>query len=105
MIVESAFQRGLISDDLMNSDEFWHTIWRDAQQNPNDVSGPIWDGLGPMDDAGDYLDAIAAMAAGDPEPSAPIAEPIRNPLRNVGRNDPCPCGSGKKFKKCCLLAR
>lgn len=25
-----------------------------------------------------------------------------NPYRNVGRNDPCPCGSGKKFKKCCL---
>jgi hypothetical protein len=25
-----------------------------------------------------------------------------NPFRNVGRNDPCPCGSGKKFKKCCL---
>jgi len=23
-------------------------------------------------------------------------------LTNVGRNDPCPCGSGKKFKKCCL---
>ncbi len=22
--------------------------------------------------------------------------------RRVGRNDPCPCGSGKKFKKCCL---
>jgi uncharacterized protein len=29
-------------------------------------------------------------------------EPFRNPWRNVGRNDPCPCGSGKKFKKCCL---
>ena len=27
---------------------------------------------------------------------------IHNPYRNVGRNDPCPCGSGKKFKKCCL---
>jgi len=26
----------------------------------------------------------------------------RNPFRDVGRNDPCPCGSGKKFKKCCL---
>jgi Protein of unknown function (DUF1186)/SEC-C motif len=25
-----------------------------------------------------------------------------NPFKNVGRNDPCPCGSGKKFKKCCL---
>ncbi len=22
-------------------------------------------------------------------------------LSNVGRNEPCPCGSGKKFKKCC----
>ena len=21
--------------------------------------------------------------------------------RNVGRNDPCPCGSGKKYKQCC----
>jgi hypothetical protein len=28
--------------------------------------------------------------------------PKRNPFRHVGRNDPCPCGSGKKFKKCCL---
>jgi hypothetical protein len=28
--------------------------------------------------------------------------PVHNPFRNVGRNDPCPCGSGKKFKKCCL---
>ncbi len=25
----------------------------------------------------------------------------RVPLNTVGRNDPCPCGSGKKFKKCC----
>jgi hypothetical protein len=28
--------------------------------------------------------------------------PKRNPFRHVGRNDSCPCGSGKKFKKCCL---
>lgn len=26
----------------------------------------------------------------------------RNPP-SVGRNEPCPCGSGKKFKKCCLV--
>jgi len=24
--------------------------------------------------------------------------------RRVGRNDPCPCGSGRKFKRCCLVA-
>ena len=29
-------------------------------------------------------------------------EPVRNPWKDVGRNDPCPCGSGLKFKKCCL---
>jgi preprotein translocase subunit SecA len=23
------------------------------------------------------------------------------PLEKIGRNDPCPCGSGKKYKKCC----
>lgn len=25
--------------------------------------------------------------------------------RKIGRNDPCPCGSGKKYKKCCLLKK
>lgn len=30
----------------------------------------------------------------------PRLEPVRNDAK-VGRNDPCPCGSGKKFKKCC----
>lgn len=27
---------------------------------------------------------------------------MMNPFKGVGRNDPCPCGSGRKFKKCCL---
>jgi hypothetical protein len=30
------------------------------------------------------------------------ARPFRRPNAKVGRNDPCPCGSGKKFKKCCM---
>ncbi|MEA1951130.1 MAG: SEC-C metal-binding domain-containing protein, partial [Planctomycetota bacterium] len=29
-------------------------------------------------------------------------EPIRNREQRVGRNSPCPCGSGKKFKNCCM---
>jgi hypothetical protein len=28
--------------------------------------------------------------------------PYINEFRNIGRNDPCPCGSGSKHKKCCL---
>ncbi|MBI2804756.1 MAG: SEC-C domain-containing protein [Planctomycetes bacterium] len=29
-------------------------------------------------------------------------EPIRNRTEKVGRNEPCPCGSGKKYKNCCM---
>ena len=28
--------------------------------------------------------------------------PFLRTEKQVGRNDPCPCGSGKKFKKCCM---
>jgi len=31
-------------------------------------------------------------------------EPIRNRQERVGRNSPCPCGSGKKYKHCCARA-
>lgn len=30
-----------------------------------------------------------------------LPKPVKRELPRVGRNDPCPCGSGKKFKKCC----
>ena len=29
-------------------------------------------------------------------------EPFRREQPKVGRNEPCPCGSGKKYKQCCL---
>ncbi|MBM3368770.1 MAG: hypothetical protein FJY43_10930, partial [Betaproteobacteria bacterium] len=31
---------------------------------------------------------------------APKAQPITRPMTKVGRNDPCPCGSGRKYKQC-----
>ena len=30
----------------------------------------------------------------------PRTQPVINPMAKIGRNDPCPCGSGKKFKQC-----
>jgi len=48
-----------------------------------------------------------AAAGGSPAqlghgaPPVPAPQPIRNTGREVGRNDPCSCGSGKKYKKCC----
>jgi uncharacterized protein len=37
-------------------------------------------------------------------PSVRHAGPHRRSSAKVGRNDPCPCGSGKKYKKCCGAA-
>ncbi len=42
---------------------------------------------------------MAAEGDDEPDPRVVVREPIRNPDK-VGRNDPCPCGSGKKFKHC-----
>jgi len=47
----------------------------------------------------DGLISAADPAAGRPQ-SAQTATLAPNPYSGVGRNDPCPCGSGKKFKKC-----
>ena len=58
--------------------------------------------------------AIPAGGGGQSRPAAP-PPPRPEPVRpqpgaearafaaenEIGRNDPCPCGSGKKFKKCC----
>ena len=59
------------------------------RQTPMVASKPAADGL--------------VTASEPPPPSAQRpAEPAfaANPYAGVGRNDPCPCGSGKKFKKC-----
>ena len=29
-----------------------------------------------------------------------VKQPVRRTGKKIGRNDPCPCGSGKKYKKC-----
>ncbi|MBC2733490.1 MAG: preprotein translocase subunit SecA [Desulfobacteraceae bacterium] len=38
-------------------------------------------------------------SGGDGPP--PKKKPVRNPQKKIGRNAPCPCGSGKKYKQCC----
>jgi preprotein translocase subunit SecA len=46
--------------------------------------------------AGAVAEAAAATALADP----PQPQQVVNEHRDIGRNDPCWCGSGKKFKKC-----
>jgi len=57
-------------------------------------------------DVADHLDRLKRLAArpgadADPAPAPPF---VREEPK-VGRNDPCPCGSGRKHKRCCLRAR
>jgi uncharacterized protein len=61
--------------------------------------GEEWERM--VDDA-EVGDEPEVLGLDDP----PVGDgtPYLNPLRDVGRNDPCPCGSGKKYKKCCLAA-
>ncbi len=50
---------------------------------------------------------VPPVAGAEPAPAAPapaglgLELPLRREAPKVGRNDPCPCGSGKKFKACC----
>src|SRR6478735_3653086 len=45
--------------------------------------------------------AVGADGDGDGAGEVSIDLPIRRSLPKVGRNEPCPCGSGKKYKNCC----
>ncbi len=86
------------------------------------MAGFIREGIGPFTDAiGQLSSWQVGASAEDPQDWPPLADwpgasgqssrlgaplpavPVTNPLRGVGRNDPCPCGSGKKYKKCCLV--
>jgi len=46
-----------------------------------------------------YTHSNASGFSGDTDNGA-LAEPVRRKTPKVGRNDPCPCGSGKKYKHC-----
>jgi preprotein translocase subunit SecA len=41
------------------------------------------------------------FSGGDETAASTNPEPFKRDKPKVGRNDPCPCGSGKKYKKCC----
>ncbi len=79
--------------------------------DPERMAGFAHDRIGPFTDAIGEFETWAGFSGEDEAATLPswpeyeVQQPITNPLRGVGRNDPCPCGSGKKYKKCCLAAQ
>ncbi len=114
-LARAAFEGGLIHEELMEREEF-EEIYALAREETNPLATFEREGLAPFTDAMTSLAAVEAaiqLAAqespedydnGLPGEDENPVETVVNPNRDVGRNDPCPCGSGKKFKKCCLAA-
>ena len=44
---------------------------------------------------------VGALSAAFADASSVKPRPFVSPTTKIGRNDPCPCGSGRKYKKCC----
>jgi hypothetical protein len=45
---------------------------------------------------------VSALSGAYLEAASGKSRPIVRPGSKIGRNDPCPCGSGRKYKKCCM---
>jgi uncharacterized protein len=110
--VERLFRLGFVPREVMSFRHFKGDLER-TLDDPNgmamfahELAVPFEDAIGTL--SGWYAfseerlqDEERRMANRSPSWLAP-PEPRRNSLRHVGRNDPCPCGSGRKYKKCCL---
>jgi uncharacterized protein len=76
---------------------------RAAHADDTGLGGFEADEVCPFSNTIETLSSWAASTGEEEDDEArPIEGPVINPFRDVGRNDPCPCGSGKKYKKCCL---
>lgn len=54
-----------------------------------------------LSDLDDVLKGKKKKHKASDEPSVPKGTPVVNADKKIYPNDPCPCGSGKKYKKCC----
>jgi hypothetical protein len=100
-----------------------YEAWREAAETAAEMLSDLLeeehehDGCGPgcshdhhdggswTDDDGDddsWLHGDAEDEDDEPLEVSATQATVRNDHSHVGRNEPCPCGSGKKFKKCCL---
>ena len=101
---------GLMRDVHATFAERWLKLQIEVGPPPGDIGGPGVRGPrpGPVGRPRRPTPMVASKPEADglirgdtpalPTPAPGV--PVPNPYASVGRNDPCPCGSGKKFKKC-----
>jgi hypothetical protein len=101
-LVEQAFERGFIDSSWLGFEDFEEDLQRAVDGEPHPDKYEL---------IGDTIKELSGWAAFAPKKREkprkldgiwrPHPTPAV-PFKEVGRNEPCPCGSGKKFKKCCL---
>jgi hypothetical protein len=110
-LVVQAQGRDLFDEVIFDRGKFYAELER-AEREPADLSRFSDADLGYLDDALDALRLFPDTDSEEGEDSVKWADPdeatghqpVIDPWRHVGRNHPCPCGSGKKAKRCCLAA-
>jgi hypothetical protein len=113
VLVKKAFDRGFIDSHVLGFDHFEEDLRRGIDHPgeprlPDDRDSTLF---------GDTVEELSGWYCfseqyredqerwrRQAEADTARSQHVENPFKGIGRNDPCPCGSGKKFKKCCLAA-
>ena len=111
LLVKEAFSRGFIDRHVLGFDHFEEDLRRGIDRpgeprHAGDRDGTLF---------GDTIEELSEWYCfseqyradqerwrREAEANRARSQRLENPFKGVGRNDLCPCGSGKKFKKCCL---
>jgi hypothetical protein len=111
ILVKKAFDRGFIDSHVLGFNHFEEDLRRGIERpgepwRPGDYEYTLF---------GDTIEELSGWYCfteqysedqerwrQQAEANRAHSQRLENPFKGVGRNDPCPCGSGKKFKKCCL---
>lgn len=89
--VREIYRQGKVDTEFEGDfDDFFDDLYNET---------PDYDTVKVIEDTAKELSRWACFAR-EPVAGKPTVDELLS--WNVGRNDPCPCGSGKKFKKCCL---
>ena len=101
-------QEGMKEFDTMwenLQDRVTDSIFRMEDAGEEAIQEALWAGqMAQHEQAQSYVQTVTSSQqqadATTNQQSDKKKEPIRNRMEKVGRNDPCPCGSGKKYKNC-----
>ncbi|MEN8257355.1 MAG: DUF1186 domain-containing protein [Thermodesulfobacteriota bacterium] len=98
--LQKAYDQGLISPLYMSWDDAEKMLNRPVKENQEDLENDA--GLRAITNVVAEMEGWACFRPQDQRLHRQgTGQPVLHPDK-TGRNEPCPCGSGKKYKKCCL---